>query len=89
LITCRTSFVVKLLDWIHDHLAPGGTTMVGNFDKSNPDKAFMDHVVEWQLIHRSPDDLKKLFADSKFGKTPVDVRVEDAGVNLFAVATRQ
>lgn len=82
-------FVVKLLDWVHDHLVPGGTVMVGNFDTSNPDKAFMDHILEWQLIHRSPADMQRLFAESKFGKTPVEVKVEDAGVNLFAVATRQ
>ncbi|WP_187776409.1 hypothetical protein [Antrihabitans cavernicola] len=39
------NLVVVLLDWIHDHLADGGTAMVGNFDVGNPDRAFMDHIL--------------------------------------------
>lgn len=81
--------IVGLLDWAHDQLLPGGTVILGNFDVHNPHKAFMDHVLEWRLIHRTPDDLRRLFASSRFGQTPVDVRTEEAGVNLFAFGTRQ
>ena len=84
----QDDFVITLLDWVHATLRPGGTAIVGNFDVSNPNKAFMDHVLEWQLIHRTPADLKRLFASSKFGKAKVDVRAEDAGVNLFAFARK-
>jgi extracellular factor (EF) 3-hydroxypalmitic acid methyl ester biosynthesis protein len=80
--------VVALLDWIHDRLRPGGTAIVGNFDVVNPSKALMDHVLEWKLIHRSAQHLVALFAQSKFGEAPVDVRAESTGVNLFASATR-
>jgi hypothetical protein len=76
--------VVSLLDWIHDQLVPGGTVIVGNFDHSNPDRAFMDHVLDWRLIHRSASDLRALFARSRFGCADVDVRSEVQGVNLFA-----
>jgi extracellular factor (EF) 3-hydroxypalmitic acid methyl ester biosynthesis protein len=80
--------VIALLDWIHDRLRPGGTAIVGNFDVANPSKALMDHLLDWKLIHRSAQQLVDLFALSKFGDAPVDVRAEGAGVNLFAVATR-
>lgn len=80
--------IVRLLDWAHDQLLPGGTVILGNFDVDNPHKAFMDHVLEWRLIHRTPADLRRMFAASKFGTAPVDVRVEEAGVNLFAFCTR-
>lgn len=80
--------VVKLLDWIYRHLRPGGTAIVGNFDIDNPDRAFMDHLLDWKLIHRSPQDLAALFAQSQFGDAPVDVRREATGINLFASACR-
>lgn len=81
--------IIRLLDWIHDQLLPGGTVVLGNFDTANPDKAFMDHVLEWRLIHRSVQDLESLFARSKFGDTPVDVRYEQERVNLFAFCRKR
>lgn len=84
----REEFVIKLVNWMYDHLLPGGTAVIGNFEASNPNRAFMDHVVEWELIHRTPDDMRSIFARSKFGESQIQIRVEDAGVNLFAVATK-
>lgn len=80
--------VIRLLDWIYRHLRPGGTAIVGNFDVDNPDRAFMDHLLDWRLIHRSPQDLADLFARSEFGHAPVEIRREATGINLFASATR-
>jgi hypothetical protein len=81
--------VVRLLDWIHEQLLPGGTAILGNFDVANPDRAFLDHLAEWRLIHRTADDLRALFARSRFGDAPVDVRAEEEGVNLFAFGARR
>jgi extracellular factor (EF) 3-hydroxypalmitic acid methyl ester biosynthesis protein len=78
--------VLALLDWIHRHLAPGGTTVIGNFDPRNPDRAFMTHLLEWPLIYRTADHLRGLFGRSRFAGAKVDVRHEAAGVQLFAFA---
>lgn len=80
--------VIKLLDWIFRGLRLGGTAVVGNFDIDNPDKAFMDHLLDWRLIHRSPQDLVNLFAQSEFATSAVEIRREATGVNLFASARR-
>lgn len=80
--------VVKLLDWIYSSLRPGGLAVVGNFDVDNPDRAFMDHLLDWKLIHRSPQNLLDLFAQSAFGTAPVQIRREGTGINLFASAHR-
>ncbi len=80
--------VVALLDWIHDRLHPGGSVIVGNFDIANPSKPFMDHLLEWKLIHRTADNLVTLFQRSKFRSAPVEVLTEDTGINLFAIARR-
>lgn len=81
--------VVRLLDWIYDQLLPAGVVILGNFDAANPDKAFMDHILEWRLIHRTPEELRELFARSKFADTPVEVTYEERRVNLFAICTKR
>ena len=81
--------VVALLDWIHGQLLPNGTVILGNFDVSNPARAFMDYVFQWPLIYRTADDLRRLIGWSKFGDAAVDIRTEDEGINLFAFCVKQ
>ena len=78
-------FVVALLDWIHDRLAPGGCVVLGNFHPHNPDRALMDHVLDWRLIHRDEGDMNRLFEASKFAAPCSEIRFEEEGVNLFAM----
>jgi extracellular factor (EF) 3-hydroxypalmitic acid methyl ester biosynthesis protein len=80
--------VIALLDWVYDNLLPGGRVVLGNFDTSNPDKEFMDHILEWVLIHRSPEQLEELFARSRFGDSPVRIIRDDTGVQLLAISER-
>ena len=80
----QDAFVVNLIDWAHELLQPGGTLIIGNVVPSNPTRAFMDHILEWVLIHRSEQELRELFGRSRFGSTPVTFRTEPAGVDLFA-----
>jgi extracellular factor (EF) 3-hydroxypalmitic acid methyl ester biosynthesis protein len=77
------ALVVKLLDYIHTTLSPGGRVIIGNFHTRNPTKAFMDHVLEWKLIHRSEDDMRRLFAASAFGAC-TRITYEAQRINLFA-----
>jgi len=78
------AIVVACLDWMFAMLLPGGEAIIGNFDSDNSDKAFMDYIMEWVLIHRSPDDLRELFSRSAFGNRPVDVFSDTTNVQLFA-----
>jgi extracellular factor (EF) 3-hydroxypalmitic acid methyl ester biosynthesis protein len=79
---------IALVNRCYEQLKPGGTLMVGNFGLYNPDRAFMDYVLHWRLIHRGPDDLKAIFDKTPFGGN-VDVIAEDQGVNLFVVAMKE
>lgn len=78
---------LALIARCHEYLKPGGTLVIGNFGLENANRVFMDHILQWKLIHRSEEDLKALFAKSPFG---ADIRViaEDNRVNLFAIATK-
>ncbi len=80
----QDNFVVDLLDWAYERLLPGGTLIIGNVVPGNPSRAFMDHVLDWVLIHRSEEELRSLFGRSKFGSTNVSCQLEPAGVDLFA-----
>lgn len=71
----------------YEHLKPGGVLVIGNFSHSNPNRVFMDHILNWKLIYRSEYELAELFAESRFGKH-LQIKSEEQGVNLFAIATR-
>jgi CRP-like cAMP-binding protein len=85
----QDNFVVDLINWAYHQLLPGGTVIIGNVVTSNPTRAFMDHVLEWVLIHRSEDQLRALFNRSLFGETPVTCELEPAGVDLFAFCRKE
>lgn len=78
---------IKLVDRCHERLTPGGVFLVGNFGPRNPDRAFMDHILEWNLIYRSEEDLKELFSRTSF-KDRIQVLKEPLGVNLFVKAIK-
>lgn len=77
-------WVIKLIDYIHSLLRPGGRVILGNFHPANPNKAFMDHVLDWKLIHRTEADMHRLFAASRFGRECTNIWFEDERINLFA-----
>ncbi len=81
--------VVNLLNWIHRALAPGGRVILGNFHPNNPTKAFMDHVLEWKLIHRTEEDMDRIFQKSSFERGPTAIYWEPSGINLFAECVKQ
>jgi CRP-like cAMP-binding protein/SAM-dependent methyltransferase len=83
------NLVVTLMDWIHDHLRPGGRAILGNFHPRNPDKAVMDHVFGWRLVHRDESRMHELYARSKFGRGCTRILFEEEQVNLFAECRRE
>jgi extracellular factor (EF) 3-hydroxypalmitic acid methyl ester biosynthesis protein len=82
-------FVIALLNYVHTLLRPGGKVVLGNFHTSNPDKVLMDYILDWKLIHRTEEDMNRLFAASAFGRPCTEIRFEAAGVNLFAECIKE
>jgi extracellular factor (EF) 3-hydroxypalmitic acid methyl ester biosynthesis protein len=78
---------LSLINRAYECLAEGGTLIIGNFGPNNQNRAFLDHILHWRLIHRSEEDLINLFSRSRFG-SHIQVLTEESGVNLFALATR-
>jgi extracellular factor (EF) 3-hydroxypalmitic acid methyl ester biosynthesis protein len=80
--------VEKTLNYAHSVLAPGGRVILGNFHPRNPAKEFMDYVFDWKLIHRSEDDMHRLFRRSAFSMPCSRVLFEEGGIYLFAESHR-
>lgn len=70
---------------MHSVLAPGGKLVLGNFGSYNPSQKMMEFVLSWNLIHRPPAKMKKLF--SPLGGH-IAIEKEEEGINLFAVITK-
>jgi extracellular factor (EF) 3-hydroxypalmitic acid methyl ester biosynthesis protein len=85
----QDKLVIRLLNWMHQTLRPGGKVVLGNFDPHSPDRPFMDHLLEWPLIYRTPEDMRRLFARSAFGEQPVEIQYEPQGINLFATCSKE
>jgi len=77
-------FVIALLNYAYSLLRPGGKVVLGNFHPNNPDKVLMDYILDWKLIHRTEEDMNRLYQASHFGQPCSAIRFEQAGVNMFA-----
>jgi len=63
-------------------LKDNGYLIIGNFAPANPDRLFMDHILDWRLIYRTADELKQLFQQTAFCDN-VTIFSETQQVNLF------
>jgi hypothetical protein len=79
---------IQLANRCYDQLNPGGRLMVGNF-RPNPDKVFMDRLLEWRLVYRDVETLYSLFSKTRFGSDVEVLTEEEAGIQLFAIGTKQ
>ncbi len=71
---------------LFEALNSGGKLIIGNFSKNNPSVPFMELVLDWNLIYRSPEDLLRIFQDV----TPnINIEQESLGINLFAVMEKK
>lgn len=82
------ALVIRLLNWVHRILAPGGRVILGNFHRCNTEKALMDHVLDWRLIHRDEADMDRLFQSSAFGTACSKIEFEQEGINMFATGIK-
>lgn len=67
---------------LFERLKPGGMLIIGNFSARTPNQFGMRIALDWTLIYRSHEDLRRLFGT--LGGT-FSVEQEPEGVNLFCV----
>ncbi len=67
---------------LFERLRPGGQLVIGNFNLTAPNQFGMRLALDWNLIYRSSDDLRRLYGD--IGGV-LSIEQEPEGVNLFCV----
>ncbi|MBX2807329.1 MAG: methyltransferase domain-containing protein [Cellvibrionaceae bacterium] len=80
---------VKIINRMYDMLKPGGEIIIGNFHVSCDSRVFLDYLLDWKLIYRTEDDMRRLFAQSAFGDSRVTIDFEQEGVNMLARCTKK
>ncbi len=74
---------VFLLKRISALLEKDGEIVVGNFSTKNPTKPYMEIVGDWQLIHRTSEQLTALAKACGFKDSNIRIGQEPESVNLF------
>lgn len=72
----------RLVELFCTMVRPGGIVIVTNVAMSNPRKAWMEYVMEWNLIYRDENDMNDLVPDGLNLKGTA-VKADSTGVNLF------
>lgn len=75
--TCK-----QLLTYFYHILAPGGCLLATNVDDSNPNKGWMEYVLEWHLVYRNSQQLASIRPNG-VEKDQFYVKRDPTGVNIF------
>ena len=81
--------VGKLLQYAYENLAPGGRVILGNFHPLNPARESMNSMLEWDLIHRTGEDMHALVQASAFRSRCSRILFEHEGIDLFAECVKR
>jgi extracellular factor (EF) 3-hydroxypalmitic acid methyl ester biosynthesis protein len=73
----------RLVELFCTMVRPGGIVIVTNVAASNPRKAWMEYVMEWNLIYRDEKDMRDLVPDG-LDLRETTIKADPTGVNLFA-----
>jgi extracellular factor (EF) 3-hydroxypalmitic acid methyl ester biosynthesis protein len=72
----------RLVELFCTMIRPGGIVIVTNVAASNPRKAWMEYVMEWNLIYRDEAEMAGLVPDGLDLKGTT-IQADSTGVNLF------
>lgn len=84
----ETRHVLKLMDFAESMLKPRGQLLLGNFHPRNSCRDWMDHVVDWKLIHRDEAQMNTICKNSAFNRDFDSIEFEAENINLFATVNR-
>jgi extracellular factor (EF) 3-hydroxypalmitic acid methyl ester biosynthesis protein len=79
------TMALKLLNYMHSILKPGGKVVIGNFARSHP---MVQHVLDGQLYPRKENDWNTLFRASKFGKPCTNIFRDPQDIQIYAECSK-
>jgi len=72
----------RLVELFCTMIRPGGIVIVTNVAAANPRKAWMEYVMEWNLIYRDESEMSDLIPEG-FPVARTSIKPDATGVNLF------
>jgi extracellular factor (EF) 3-hydroxypalmitic acid methyl ester biosynthesis protein len=72
----------RLVELFCTMIKPGGIVIVTNVAAANPRKAWMEYVMEWNLIYRDESEMADLIPEG-FPVARTEITPDSTGVNLF------
>ena len=80
--------VTAMLDWAHEILLPGGRLIVTNLAQGHADQELMSNLLRWQTQQRSGDQMRALFAGSRFAGRAIELSLDEVQVTLTASCSK-
>jgi len=83
----KEPFAISLTRRLWNLLDRGGVLYIGNFSHGNASRWAMEGMLDWDLIHRTPEEVRD-FARTCPDTAKAEVIAERTGVNLFLKCSR-
>jgi SAM-dependent methyltransferase len=81
---------MRLNERMFSFLRPGGRMLIANFTPAGPDVGYMETFMDWWLILRTEDDMRRLFGTlPKDEVASVDIFEDEAGTIVYAAVTKR
>ncbi|NKB24849.1 MAG: methyltransferase domain-containing protein [Kiritimatiellae bacterium] len=80
-----SSVCQRLTTLFYKWVRPGGLVAITNLHTSNPAKGLMEYILEWNVVHRSEQELKRLVTTEGV----IDTFADKTGVNAFITVRKQ
>ena len=81
---------VRLIERMFGFLRPGGKLLVANFTPVGPDVGYMETFMDWWLIFRTGEDMRRLFVTlPKEQAGPIDIFEDEAGTIVYAAVEKR
>lgn len=75
----------RLTSKLVEHLHPQGRILLANFTPEHQDVGFMEAIMDWKLIYRTPDDMRRLLMN--VGCSSVEISSDPTGSIVYASGT--
>ncbi len=77
----------SIVSYLYDQTRTGGKVIVSNYTPNNALRYFMGVVLDWELIHRTPDEFHSLMKSTK-ARDNYEIFEDDTRTELYAVALK-
>ncbi|RME25085.1 MAG: class I SAM-dependent methyltransferase [Deltaproteobacteria bacterium] len=76
-----------VLQKMYELVTPGGVLLIGNYHPRNPTRIYMEYWADWVLYYR--DEQKMMDLTGSISGCETDLRLEDAGCQLFLTVRKE